>query len=176
MIRRLLAILPLAALSVLVAFAVFMLTRPTQPQTITAGDVARPAPAYNLPRLGGGAPVTPEAFAGRTYLINVFASTCVPCAAESAQLLELKARGVAILGVANKDRPEDTQAFLAAHGDPYEAVAVDRDGRYSLDLGYAGMPETFVVGPDGRIRAVIRNPLTEENVRRELMPALAGNS
>ena len=61
---------------------------------------------------------------------------------------------------------------LATLGDPFAVVGLDPDGRFGLDLGIAGVPETFVVGPDGAIRAVHRGPLTPEIIEREILPAL----
>jgi cytochrome c biogenesis protein CcmG/thiol:disulfide interchange protein DsbE len=52
-------------------------------------------------------------------------------------------------------------------------VALDPDGRFGLELGMAGVPETFVVGPNGAIRAVYRGPLTADVVQEEIAPALA---
>ena len=81
--------------------------------------------------------------------------------------------GVPILGVAYKDRPNEAAAFLNALGNPYEVTGLDANGRFGLDLGIAGVPETFVIGPDGRILAVHRGPLADEAmVAREILPAL----
>ena len=171
--RRWLSFIPIVALLLVVVLSVFVLTRGSQPQTITSGQIGRPTPAFSLAHLGGGGPVLNDAFAGRVHIINMFASWCIPCRAEHAQLLALKARGVEMLGVAYKDKPEDTQAFLATLGDPFESVALDPDGRFGLDLGIAGVPETFVIDAQGRIRAVVRGPITEEILNRDILPALA---
>src|SRR3546814_3381232 len=64
-------------------------------------------------------------------LLNVFASWCIPCIAESPQLMRLKAMGVPIEGVAVRDTPENTDIFLRRYGNPFVAVGDDRDGRRS---------------------------------------------
>jgi cytochrome c biogenesis protein CcmG/thiol:disulfide interchange protein DsbE len=88
-------------------------------------------------------------------------------------LMDLQRRGVVILGVAYKDEVEDAARFLAQLGDPFTAAALDPEGRYALEIGVAGaVPETFVIGADGRIRAVHRGPLTEDVVAQEILPAL----
>jgi cytochrome c biogenesis protein CcmG/thiol:disulfide interchange protein DsbE len=110
---------------------------------------------------------------GRAYVINMFASWCTPCRAEHPRLMQLRAAGVEILGVAYKDRPGAAAQFLNELGDPFRHVALDPDGRFGLDLGIAGVPETFVVGADGTIRAVHRGPLTEDAIERTIRPALA---
>ena len=171
--RRWLSFIPIVALVLVVALSVFVLTRGNTPQIITSGQVGRPTPAFSLARLGGGDPVRDDAYAGRVHIINVFASYCVPCLGEHPTLMELKVRGVPILGVAYKDKPENAEAFLNQHGNPFESVALDPDGRFGLDLGIAGMPETFVIDAQGRIRAVVRGPITEEILNRDILPALA---
>jgi cytochrome c biogenesis protein CcmG, thiol:disulfide interchange protein DsbE len=141
-------------------------------EAVKSGQVGHPAPAYTLARLGGGTPVSGQAMAGRAYLINTFASWCTPCRAEHELLMQLEAQGVPIVGIAFKDAPEDAARYLLELGDPFHAVALDRDGRFALELGGAGVPDTFVIGADGAIRAVHRGPLTPEVVAREILPAL----
>jgi cytochrome c biogenesis protein CcmG/thiol:disulfide interchange protein DsbE len=170
--NRLLALVPLAALALLVVVSVFLLTREGERETISRGNIGRPAPAYALANLDGGDLVTSDATRGRAYVINLFASWCTPCRAEHADLMALSAGGVEIVGVAYKDRPEAAAAFLAELGSPYRVVGLDPEGRFGLELGISGVPETFVIGPDGNIRAVHRGPLTAEIVAEEIRPAL----
>lgn len=171
--KRFVGFIPLAALALIVVISAVLLLRGGGPaQTITAGQMGRPAPNYALARLGGGALVASGDVRGRTHVINVFASWCVPCRAEHPQLMALQARGVELVGVAYKDQPADTARFLDELGNPFDAVGLDPDGRFGLQLGIAGVPETFVIGADGTIRAVHRGPLTAEIVEREILPAL----
>ncbi|MFT3726928.1 MAG: DsbE family thiol:disulfide interchange protein [Terricaulis sp.] len=170
--NRILAFAPLALLALVVVVSVALLLKPGAHQTITTGQMGRAAPHYELVQLGGGAPVTSTATAGKPHLINVFASWCTPCIAENPQLMALRADGVDIVGIAYKDNPNDTQVFLEGHGNPYSAVGIDRDGQFALQLGIAGVPETFVVNAQGDIVAVHRGPLTEADLQREIYPAL----
>lgn len=104
---------------------------------------------------------------GRPMLVNLFASWCAPCRIEHPQLMALKARGVAVVGVAYKDDPIATRAFLDELGDPFTMVLVDQEGRAGLDLGVSGVPETFAVDAMGRIVAKASGPLlTEADVDR----------
>lgn len=172
--RRFIAFAPLGALLLIVAMSAFLLLRGGGRETFAAGLVGRPVPAYALARLGGGEAVSSEAMRGRAYVINVFASWCTPCRVEHSQLMALESRGVAIVGVAYKDEPADTQAFLTELGDPFAMVGMDPDGRLGLELGITGAPETFVVGADGVVRAVHRGPLTEQVIEATIAPALGG--
>jgi len=173
--RRFLAFLPVLLLAALIAAAGFVLLRGEQRAIVTDGAANRVAPVFSLERLGGGAPLTSAEFAGRPHLINLYASWCTPCRAEHPVLMQLKQSGVPIIGIAYKDRPENTSAFLARLGDPFAVTGLDPDGRFGLELGIAGVPETFVIGADGRIRAVHRGPLTTEVVAERILPALNGD-
>lgn len=173
--KRLTAFAPLLVLALIVAAAVLVLTRGGVRETVSAGAPNRAAPSFALAGLDGEM-VTSDRFAGRAYVVNFFASWCTPCRAEHPRLSALRADGVVILGVAYKDDAEDAARFLRELGDPFETVALDPDGRFGLEFGVAGaVPETFVIGADGAIRAIHRGPLTEAAVRDAIVPALAGN-
>jgi cytochrome c biogenesis protein CcmG/thiol:disulfide interchange protein DsbE len=93
----------------------------------------------------------------------------VPCRDEAALLVRLAAdKRFRIVGINYKDDPENARRFLARFGNPYEAVGVDRAGRAVIDWGVYGVPETFVVGRDGKIVFKLVGPITEGN-----LPALA---
>jgi cytochrome c biogenesis protein CcmG/thiol:disulfide interchange protein DsbE len=170
-LKRLWSFAPLAAFLLIAAAAALVLTRPGERDTISPqGLVGRPAPVYALARLGGGAPIEPAAFRGRPYLINFFASWCAPCRIEHPILMQLEQSGVPILGVAYKD--PRAAALLRELGDPFAHVGLDPDGRYGLEIGVVAVPETFVIGADGRIRALVRGPLDPEVVRTRILPAL----
>lgn len=170
--KRALAFAPLILLALLVIVGVVMLTRGGERQTVSDGRIGRATPVFELARLDGGAPLTNEAMAGRAYVINVFASWCTPCRAEHPQLMAMREQGVEIVGVAYKDAPGDAAAFLNELGDPFRVVVLDPEGRFGLDLGTAGVPETFVIGADGAIRAVHRGPLTPDVIETTIAPAL----
>jgi len=171
-VNRLIALIPIIALVALIGVGVFLLTREQSRETFSEGRIGRPAPAYTLAALDGAGPVSSTERTGRPYVINVFASWCTPCRAEHPQLMAMQAGGVDIVGVAYKDRPEATQRFLDDLGNPFADVGLDPDGRFGLELGITGAPETFVIGADGSIVAVHRGPLTPEIVEATILPAL----
>jgi len=159
---RLVAWAPLAVLLLLgVLFAGFGLRH--DPHIYPAALVSKPLPAVSLPGLAGEpAQALPAAAqpARGPVLVNVFASWCAPCAEENPALLAMRAQGVRLVGVAYKDDPAATRAFLARVGDPFERVLVDRDGRAGVELGVSGVPETFLVGRNGVILAKHAGPLS----------------
>ena len=83
----------------------------------------------------------------------------------------LKGQGVRIVGVDYKDvaplgSPQDAKAFLARLGDPYTERLTDPDGRAGIEFGITGVPETFVVAPDGKVLAKHTGPMTEADAER----------
>jgi cytochrome c biogenesis protein CcmG/thiol:disulfide interchange protein DsbE len=151
-VKRWLAILPLAVLVLLgVLFAGYGLRH--DPKYIPDALVGKAFPAVALPGLDGGAPQPARAQIQGPTFVNFFQSTCVPCIVEAPALAAMKAQGARIVGVAWKDPPADSAAFLRRYGDPFATVLVDRDGRAGIELGVSGVPETFLVAADGRIVA-----------------------
>jgi cytochrome c biogenesis protein CcmG/thiol:disulfide interchange protein DsbE len=149
-VRRLVFLAPmLVFLGLVVVFGAYALHH--NPQVVPRATVGAAAPDDVLPTLAGAAPAPIRSALKGTTLVNFFASWCVPCAQEAPTLAALKAQGVRIVGVAWKDDPAKTRAFLAQYGDPYQAIFVDGDGRAGIDFGVTGVPETYLVGADGRI-------------------------
>jgi cytochrome c biogenesis protein CcmG/thiol:disulfide interchange protein DsbE len=98
-------------------------------------------------------------------VVNVFASWCAPCRDEHPLLMDLaKDRGIRLVGINQKDNPENARRFLGRFGNPFAAVGADPDGRASIELGVYGVPETFIVGPDGTVRHKHIGPLTPETL------------
>lgn len=169
--RRVLLWTPLAVFTALLGVVVAGLWKPAD-RTVRSALVGKPLPPFALPPVVPGKPGATSA--GKPRLVNIFASWCVPCAAEAPQLMRLKRLGVAIDGVALKDRPEDTQAFLARYGDPYQRIGDDRTGRVQLAIGSSGVPETFVVGADGTILEQHIGDIRADEVDRLAALAKAG--
>ncbi len=159
--RRWLALIPLVGLVLLgVLFVGFSLKR--NPQVQPQAMVGRPAPDLALPLLETGQPLRiREAVAG-PYLVNFYASWCAPCEIEAPALMRLKAQGVTLVGVAYKDAPENSRAFLGRVGDPFAVRVLDRDGRAGLEFGVTGVPETYLVDGGGTIVAKFTGELTPD--------------
>ncbi len=173
---RWLSVIPLIALVALAAlFIGWSLKR--DPSIRPDAIVGQPIPETVLPMLTGdqagpGHLDLKTAGVGRPMLVNVFASWCAPCRAEHPNLMALKARGVAVVGVAWKDDPVATRAFLDELGDPYSMVLVDREGRAGLDLGITGAPETFAVNAMGQVVAKSSGPLIDDAEVERLVAAI----
>jgi len=143
----------------LAVFAIFgaLLLRPLlmPPQSdIPSALIGEPVPDFDLAAAAEGRPglASADLRQGRAHLVNIFASWCLPCRIEAPQLAELSRRGIPVVGIAVRDRREDLAAFLAAYGNPFQAIGADVDRQVQLDLGSAGVPETFVIDGRGIIR------------------------
>jgi len=173
---RWLSLIPLVVLVALAAlFIGWSLKR--DPSIKPDALVGRPIPETVLPLLTGdqagpGHLDLKTAGVGKPMLVNVFASWCLPCRAEHPNLMALRARGVAVVGVAWKDRPADTRRFLDELGDPYAMVLVDEDGRAGLDLGITGAPETFAVNAMGEVVAKSSGPLLDDAEIERMVAAI----
>ncbi|MDB5542433.1 MAG: DsbE family thiol:disulfide interchange protein [Devosia sp.] len=171
--RVLLAVLPLLVLVGLVA--VFAMNMDRDPSLVRSVLINKPVPATELPAVEGldRNGIVPSLLEGQVTVVNVFASWCIPCREEHPVLQELLRRtGVRLIGINQKDAPENARAFLAELGNPYDAVGADRDGRASIDWGVYGVPETFVVNPEGIITYKHIGPMSLQSLESEVIPAI----
>lgn len=168
------AYLPLAALVGLsVLFATFGLHH--DPHFVPDAMVGQKAPAESLPPLAGGPPQPLKAELRGPTFVSFFASWCVPCAEDAPALMALKDQGARIVGIAYKDDPAKSRAFLDRVGDPFSTVLVDRDGRAGVDFGVDGAPDTFLVGANGVILAKHAGPLEPSDAVAMLQKAQAAS-
>lgn len=168
----LLPIIGFMALAIIAAIALFSTLSGTRDVSqLPSVMVGKPVPETNLPLLEGGKSLDLTAFRGKPLLINFFASWCAPCRAE-APALALLSRDVTIVAIAYKDKQADTISFLTQYGNPFAAVAMDYDGQAGLKWGVYGVPETYLVGPDGRIVLRHAGPIDRRVIDNEIMPAI----
>ncbi len=134
--------------------------------------IGKLAPEFDLePVLGRELGLSSEDLIGEVSLVNFFASWCVSCKLEHPVFMELSARNVVPLhGIDYKDRPEDVVEWLDELGDPYTRTGADIDGRVGIEWGVYGIPETFVVGADGRIAHRHIGPVMPEVLENTILP------
>ena len=172
--RRLLFMLPLAMFGLIAAYFVAGLDPDRNPAAVPSALIDQPAPAFELEALVEGASGLSNADLGSdVVLINFFSSWCVPCRIEHPLLIELAhERNVPIYGIVYKDQPDAIIRWLGELGSPYAKVLVDPDSRTAIDFGVYGVPETYVIDREGRIRFRYAGPLDEATVEQILLPLI----
>lgn len=169
--RKLILILPIIFLVFLAALLAKGLQ--TDPRKLDSTRVGKPAPVINLPTLDGKK-FDSQSMKGKVWLLNVFASWCSACVAEHPKLMQLAGQHrVIMVGLAYKDKTSDTAAWLKQHGgNPYNNIAVDLDGRVGIEYGVYGVPETFVIDGEGRVRMRHAGPVDDEFIAQHVEPLL----
>ncbi|MBO6539931.1 MAG: DsbE family thiol:disulfide interchange protein [Rhizobiaceae bacterium] len=173
--KTLWALLPLVVFAVLAGIFLLQLLSGRDNSTIPSALIGQAAPQTVLPPLeGSGLPgLDPASFAGKVTLVNIWASWCAPCREEHPMLMELSGDGrFDIVGLNYKDKAENALRFIGNLGNPYAAIGTDEAGRAAIQWGVYGVPETFVVGPDGTIRYKHVGPITPKALESGLMPAI----
>ncbi|QJE74655.1 DsbE family thiol:disulfide interchange protein [Aerophototrophica crusticola] len=169
---RALLVLPLLLFLGLAGWFALGLTR--DPSVLPSNMIDKPAPAFDLPPIADSLPgLKSSDLKGQAQLVNIFASWCAPCRVEHPVLMRLAGElKVPLVGIAYKDKPEATRAFLDQLGNPFTAVGQDRDGRVGIDFGVYGVPETYVVDREGRIRYRHVGPLMPADVEEKILPLM----
>ena len=169
--HRLLLLLPFTIFLVLAAYFAIGLTG--DPSKLPSNMINKPVPEFTLPGLDGGPGLASTDLKGQVRLVNIFASWCAPCRVEHPLLVRLaREEGITIHGIAYKDKPADSQAFLDSLGNPYTSVGSDRDGRVGINFGVYGVPETYVIDKEGRIRYRHVGPLMAYDLEEVILPML----
>ena len=152
-----------------VGLAGFMLVKPKD-EFVESRMIGKDLPYFALQPAFDGKPglASADFKGGKPRLLNIFASWCLPCAAEAPQLQELAARGVEIDGIAIRDQPEDVAGFLARYGNPYRAIGADDLSEVQLAIGSSGVPETFVIDAKGKIAYQHIGDIRSEDVSKLL--------
>ncbi|ASY64687.1 Cytochrome c-type biogenesis protein CcmG/DsbE, thiol:disulfide oxidoreductase [Sinorhizobium sojae CCBAU 05684] len=180
-LRYLLAALPLLIFAGLAAIFWSQLNSSRDISEIPSALIGTKAPTLDMPPLEGavtpsGEPMpalTDAAVEGKLTLVNVWASWCVPCRQEHPIILELsKDPRLTVVGINYKDRNENARRFLGELGNPFSAIGTDPNGKAAIDWGVYGIPESFLVGPDGTILYKRAGPFDERTLREGLLPAI----
>jgi len=145
--------LPLAFFAGFTALVLFAMLRPAD-RAVKSAMIGRSLPQFSLLAATPAQPGLARAdlATGKPHLLNIFASWCVPCAVEAPQLRALKDRGIEVVGVAIRDKPEDLARFFARNGNPFSRVGRDDVSAIQFALGSSGVPESFVIDGRGVIR------------------------
>jgi cytochrome c biogenesis protein CcmG/thiol:disulfide interchange protein DsbE len=150
------------------------------PTAIRSPLVGRVAPDFSLRTLDGGRTLRLADLRGQVVIVNFWASWCTECRVEHPALdaawQRYRDAGVVLLGVDFQDTRADALAYLAGSGATWPPLE-DPGSRTALAYGVYGIPETFFIGPDGRIAAKHTGPVAYDQIVAEvggLLPGSAG--
>lgn len=165
--RRWLPLLVFAAIAVMLYAG---LDPARDPRLLPSALIGKPFPAGSLPQLEAPEQrIDTATLKGRPFVLNVFASWCRECVVENPALLEFgRSSEIPLIGLAYKDDPEATRAFLSRWGNPFDQVLTDEDGRFGIELGIYGAPETFFVDAAGVVRAKHVGALNVAELREQV--------
>ena len=168
--RRMVVFLPVMILAGLAIMLAWGLTR--NATDIPSALVGKAVPEFSLsPVKGRTLGLSSGDLRGEVSLVNVFASWCVACREEHPVFMQLAAsKEVPLHGLNYKDQPDNAEKWLNTLGDPYTRTGADLNGRVAIDWGVYGVPETFVVGADGRIAYKHIGPVTDQALRETILP------
>jgi cytochrome c biogenesis protein CcmG, thiol:disulfide interchange protein DsbE len=163
---RLAALLPIAAFVLL--GLLFWRGLSGDPGTLPSVLLNKPVPAFALdaiPELGVPGLKDADLKQGKITVVNIWGSWCGPCRTEHPVLMQLSKRNdINLVGINNKDEPENARRFLGTLGQPFTAIGADPNGRTTIDWGGYGVPETFVIDGNGIIRHKHVGPLLNATV------------
>jgi cytochrome c biogenesis protein CcmG/thiol:disulfide interchange protein DsbE len=164
--------LPLAVFLLILVFLAIGLT--LNPSEVPSPLIGKPAPAFKLPRLhSSDETLSLDDLKGQVTLINVWASWCESCRVEHPLLLKVAASGaVPVYGLNYKDERDNAINWLRKLGNPYRAIAVDREGRTAIDFGVYGAPETYLIDQHGIIVYKKIGPVTPNDWKNDMLPLI----
>lgn len=168
-------LLPFAAFVALVVLFAFGLNPNRDIHALPSPLIGKAAPEFSLTdvmdetRTVSNAPLK-----GQVYVLNVWASWCLPCRQEHEELLRIsRTKTVPIIGLDYMDQREKAKLLLQQLGNPYSEVPFDKDGRTAIDWGVYGAPETYLVNSQGQIIFKYISPITAEVWEKEFLPRIA---
>jgi cytochrome c biogenesis protein CcmG/thiol:disulfide interchange protein DsbE len=181
-VKRLLSPIPLVVLAgvlALVALLAYGLASNKQTESPASSLINKVAPTPELPTLDGPGKSSLAAYKGKVVLLNYWASWCEPCRKEAPLLQSWQQRmekgGGTILGVDVLDISGDARAFVRKYDLSYPILR-DGNGNSQTAYGILAYPESFVIGRDGRIAAAVRGTVSNEFMRKSVVPLLQQKS
>lgn len=142
-------------------------------KTLPSMLIDKPMPSFELTSVDGSV-VSNSDLPGQVFLLNVWGSYCLPCLIEHPTLMRLSEEGeIPVVGVNYRDRQDLAIDWLQENGNPFSFSILDESGRFGIDLGVYGAPETYLVDANGVIRFRHVSVLDETVWREQFLPAIA---
>ena len=168
-VRRKPFLIPVVLFMLILGFLVIGLS--LDPKLVPSPLVGRSIPPFSLSLLKDSERiVTLSELPSEVFLLNVWASWCAACRQEHPLLLEIAKKGeIKLIGLNYKDQRDNSKTWLSTFGDPYEFSLYDQKGKFGIDLGVYGVPETFLIDRNGIILYKHVGPIDEKLYRETLL-------
>tara|TARA_B100000780_G_scaffold38996_1_gene24236 strand:+ start:303 stop:824 length:522 start_codon:yes stop_codon:yes gene_type:complete len=103
---------------------------------------------------------------GSYYIVNIWASWCVPCRKEHPFLMELSTKkSIKLIGLNYRDNLNNAKKFINEFGNPYSKILIDKDGTLAVEFGAYGVPETFLIDKNKKIIKKFVGPINKEIIK-----------
>jgi cytochrome c biogenesis protein CcmG, thiol:disulfide interchange protein DsbE len=100
------------------------------------------------------------------YILNIWASWCLPCRKEHPMLMNLSTnKSIKLVGLNYKDNLKNAKKFLKELGNPYSQIIIDENGILAIEFGAYGIPETYIISKDKKIIKKFIGPLNKKNIK-----------
>ena len=100
------------------------------------------------------------------YVVNIWASWCVPCRKEHPLLMELSNnKSIKLIGLNYRDNLNNAKKFINEFGNPYSKILIDKDGTLAVEFGAYGVPETFLIDKNKKIIKKFVGPINKEIIK-----------
>lgn len=143
------------------------------PRAVPSALLEKPAPSLHSGERLTQADFDLNGLSSQIWLLNVWASWCLSCEAEHAQLLTIQSSSPwPLIGLNYRDDAQEAQQWLLNKGNPYQTVVFDPQGRLAMDWGITAAPETFIIDAQGIVRFRLTGPLTAQNWQADVLPKL----
>jgi len=142
------------------------------PKELPSMLIDKPMPTFALTTVDGNE-ISNADLPNSMFLLNVWGSYCLPCLIEHPTLMRLAEEGeIPVVGINYRDKKQLALSWLGDNGNPFAFSILDESGRFGIDLGVYGAPETYLVDADGVIRYRHVSVLDENVWRQDFLPAI----
>lgn len=144
------------------------------PSELPSALIGKPLPEFSLPDLfDPNKQIERQSLIGKGFLLNVWATWCPTCYQEHEMLMRLANEyNVRIIGLNYKDERIKALGYLDKLKNPYQQVLFDESGRFGIELGVYGAPETYWVDKNGQVQHRFAGEMTEAVWREQFLPVI----
>lgn len=138
---------------------------------ISAGETA---PTMTLPNLKHAGHGSINDYRGKWVLVNFWASWCIPCRDEAPAIEKFQkehgGKKFTVVGIDTEDLSDDGRAFVKQYGISYPQLH-DGNGDFEREFGDNGVPDSYLLGPDGKVHAIWIGPVDEKILEDQVAKA-----